>query len=176
MKAQGADILSDITEKTSRNLKAIAAGVIAVNIFDIPVDKLRILNVPVPIGVFGYISSALIVYLIVTLLIYWRADYLLWRDGPLMERIREIDINFNAIGNIVEKLDAATPDTGKYVRDQIRNLLSNIGNSQRSLRRTVSSTKLVIFGLHLALPIGLGLIAFAMIFNWSVLLPLLAGD
>jgi hypothetical protein len=63
MKVEGADILSDVTEKTSRNLKATAAIVIAVKLFQVPVEELVILSVKLPPNLFDVTSFFLISYL-----------------------------------------------------------------------------------------------------------------
>jgi len=55
MKVKGEDILSDITEKTSRNLKATAAIVIAVKLFEVSVQNLEILSVKLPPNLFDVV-------------------------------------------------------------------------------------------------------------------------
>ena len=45
MKVLGADILSEVTEKTSRNLKATAAIVVAVKLFNVQIQELRVFDV-----------------------------------------------------------------------------------------------------------------------------------
>ena len=105
MKVQGADILSDVTEKTSRNLKAIAATVIAVKLFDVPVHNLHILNVKIPRDLFDIVTFTLIFYMMIILAIYWQVDYLLWRDGAMMSAMNDIKERLRSIKDTITDVE-----------------------------------------------------------------------
>jgi hypothetical protein len=121
MKVEGADILSDVTEKTSRNLKATAAIVMAVKLFNVPVQDLQVLGIRLPPNLFEVVSFALIGYMMVVLVFYWRTDYLLWRDGPLLVakdilgRLRGIKDIVTDVEQFLERKEA---DNVKFIQDQ----------------------------------------------------------
>ena len=65
MKVEGTDILSEFTERTSRNLKAVAAIVIAVRYFNVSLDTLEVLGVNLPGELFAAVSCVVIGYLMI---------------------------------------------------------------------------------------------------------------
>jgi hypothetical protein len=80
------------TEKTSRNLKAVASIVIAVKLFDVPIENLSVLNVNLPGSMFDVTSLAIMGYMMITLSMYWHVDYLSWRDGPILSAKASMDL------------------------------------------------------------------------------------
>jgi hypothetical protein len=164
MKVQGADILSDVTEKTSRNLKATAAIVIAVKLFNVPVQDLRVLNVDLPPNLFDVISCILIAYMMIILVLYWRVDYLLWRDGPILEAKAVLERYLKGLVHFMERFEQhakeqGVPDGGKYIGDHFAGIKVNALEYRRSIAKTTWWVRFVIFVLHLTIPLALGMFA-----------------
>jgi hypothetical protein len=167
MKVQGADILSDVTEKTSRNLKATAAVVLAVKLFNVPVQDLRVLNVDLPPNLFDVISFTLIAYMMTILVLYWRVDYLLWRDGPMMTAMNAMEERLGSIKDIVTDVEQfmqrGVAQNAKCIEHQFATTKSEALDYRRSIAKTTWWVRLVIFVLHLAIPLSLGALAVWMV-------------
>jgi hypothetical protein len=163
MKVQGDDILSDVTEKTSRSLKATAAVVIAVKLFDVPVYDLRVLNVNLPPNLFDVTSFALILYMMITLVMYWRVDYLLWCHGSMMSAMNAIEGRLRSIKDVItdveQFLKREVVDNVKFIQDQLGSMKVSVLEYRRSLAKTTWWVRFIIVGFHLAIPLTLGVFA-----------------
>jgi hypothetical protein len=164
MKVQGADILSEITEKTSRNLKAVSSIVIAVKLFNVPVDDLKVLNVDLPGNLFDVVSAVLLAYLMVILVLYWRVDYLLWRDGPILAAKDTLEQYLNGLRHFMSQFEEhakehGVPDGGKYIGDHFAGIKAEALEYRRSVATTTWWVWFAIFILHLLFPVTVGVIA-----------------
>jgi hypothetical protein len=179
MKVQGTDILSDVTEKTSRNLKVTAAVVIAVKAFSVPVKDLRILNIDLPATLFDVVSIVVIAYMIIILVLYWRVDYLLWRDGSILAAKEAIDQHLRSITTIMEQIEQfvaqGATDQVKFVEDHFAGIKVEVLDYRRSIAKTTWWVRFVVFVLHLIVPLGLGAIAVLMVALTDWVRPELAG-
>jgi hypothetical protein len=163
MKVEGTDILSEVTERTSRNLKVIAATVIAIVYFDVKVKNLRVLNVDLPGELFTVVSFAVIAYLMFVLVAYWLNDYLLWRNGPILAAKATLDRYVHDLVEGFEKhAEARSFDQNvKYLLDQFASAKASALDCQRSVAKTTWLVCFVVFWLHLIIPLSLGFGAFA---------------
>jgi hypothetical protein len=166
MKVQGTDILSEATEKTSRNLKATAAAVIAVKAFCVPVDNLRILNVDLPANLFDVVAFALVAYMMAFLALYWRFDYLLWRDGPILAAMNTLNERLRGVGQIMEQIERSAEPSAEQIRhveDHYATIKKDVLDQQRAIAQTTEWIRFVILWFHRRIPLGLGAIAIMMI-------------
>ena len=176
MNVQGADILSDVTEKTSRNLKATAVIVMAVKLFNVRLQGLEVLGIGLPPNLFDVVSFALIGYMMIVLIAYWRADYLLWRDGPLLVakdilgRLRGIK---DIVTDVEQFLEREAADNVKFIQDHIGAMKVELLDHRRSIANITWWVCFVIWVLHLVIPLSLG--AFAVWLVWEDALAALSG-
>ena len=175
MKVEGADILSDVTEKTSRNLKATAAIVIAVKLFNVNLENLEVLNVKLPPNLFDVTSFFLVGYLMVVLVLYWLNDYLLWRDGAMLAAMNTIQERLRSIKDIITDFEQflkqdVTQNT-KFIEDHFGSIKVSVLNYRRSITKTTWSVRFFIFVLHLAIPLSLGVFAVWLVWEgaWAAL-------
>ena len=164
MKVEGADILSEVTEKTSRHLKAVASIVLTVKLFNVPVGDLKVLNVDLPGVLFDVVSAVLLGYLMIILVLYWRVDYLLWRDGPILVATDRLEQYLNGLRHFMSQFEVyaeehGVPDGGKYIGDYFAGIKAEVLKYRRTVGTATWWVWFVIFILHLLFPLTLGAIA-----------------
>jgi hypothetical protein len=122
-----------------------------------------VLNVDLPPNLFDVISFALLAYMMIILVMYWRVDYLLWRDGSMMTTMNAIEEHLRSIKDVItdveEFLKREVVDNVKYIEDQLGGMKVSVLDYRRSIAKTTGWVRFIIFGIHLAIPLGLGLFA-----------------
>ena len=79
MKISGTEIITQSTQNISRNLVIVSSITLLVKYYHVPLDDLKILNVPLPAELFDSVASAIIIFGILSLLIHWSSDVINWR-------------------------------------------------------------------------------------------------
>ena len=122
----------------------------------------RFLNVTFPANLFDFVSFAVVIYMITILLLYWRVDYLLWRDGSMMAAMNAIEERLRSIKDIitdVEQFLKREVVENQFIEDQLGSMKVSVLEYRRSLAKTTWWVRFIIIGFHLTVPLTLGVFA-----------------
>ena len=100
----------------------------------------------------------------VILVLYWRVDYLLWPDGPILAAKDTLEQYLTGLRHFIRQFEQyaeahGVPDGGKYIGDHFAGIRVEALEYRRTIATTTWWVWFVIFILHLIFPLTLGAIA-----------------
>ncbi|WP_114750497.1 hypothetical protein [Pleomorphovibrio marinus] len=79
-KIQGSDIISEATDKSSRRLYVLGAIIFLIKIYNVDLDDLSVLGVPLPAALFDLIAFVLIIWSMYQLIVNWLVDIIAFKN------------------------------------------------------------------------------------------------
>ena len=101
--------------------------------------------------------------MMIMLPLYWHVDYLLWRDGAMMAAMNAMEGRLRSIKDIITDLEQflaqGVEDNVKFLADHLASMKVEVLDYGRSIIETTRLVRFIIIGIHLVVPLALGLVA-----------------
>lgn len=173
MRVSGHDAISERTEKSSRFVLTVAAIVLLVEFYKVPIGNLTFLGVNLPEALFKTAASAMMFYALINFILHWAFDVYAWNTWYENNKVETTDSGEITIAQYISiHLNRFTNNFNEQKSDEgkmnvaikaAKFLMDEIPDHNKRLWKIGFIAWIYIGGLHFLLPVGASVVAL-----WSI--------
>lgn len=182
MHFQGKEAISVVTQRSARTLLATALLIGFTEYYDVPVSKMEVFGVKLPIEVYTHGAIFVLVLLVINHFVHWYGDYISYRNWnkkekvngvamvstgasivPHLDKVIELNEGIVEAYNKVD-IDSATKNHLSGLSDQFKHFNNELEAIRQGVTRLNTFAGFYIYGWQLTFPILAAGVAFGMAF------------